>query len=157
MPPWLRVIGVRLALLALLPGLLATVFATHGAAGKPDLPYALLESFDQAFSLVYDAAERRVAELEATPPAPRPPRDVFALLRVLEGQLAVALDTTAAHLDVELALAGSLPPERRIAARACIDRHLDETRAALEHTTDPQVRDEYWTTCEQLCEVRRLV
>ncbi len=154
MPPWLRVLGVRVALLS---GLVATVFTTHGSAGKPDLPYALLQSFDQAFSLVYDAAERRVAELEATPPAARPPRDVFALLRVLEGQLAVVLDATAAHLDVELALADALPPERRIAARACINRHLDETRAALERTTDPQVRDEYWTTCEQLCEVRRLV
>lgn len=154
MPPWLRVLGVRVALLS---GLLATVFASHGAAGKPDLPHALLESFDQAFSQVYDAAERRVAELEAAPPAARPPRDVFGLLRALEGRLAVVLDATTARLDVELALAGSLPPERRIAARACIDRHLEDTRAALERATDPDVRDEYWTTCERLCEVRRLV
>ena len=82
MPSWLRVLGVRVALLS---GLLATVFATHRAAGTPDLPYALLPSFDQAFALAYDAAERKVAELETTAPAARPPRDVFALLRVLEG------------------------------------------------------------------------
>jgi len=154
MPSWLRALGVRVALLS---GLLATVFATHHAAGKPDLPYALLESFDQAFSLAYSAAERKVAEIEATAPAPRPPRDVFSRLRELEGRLAAVLDATTARLDVELALADSLPPERRIAVRACIDRHLDDTRAALLRTPDPAVRDEYWTTCERLCEVRRMV
>jgi len=154
MPSWLRVLGMRVALLS---GLLATVFATDHAAGKPDLPYALLESFDQAFALVYRAAERKVAELEATPPPARPARDVFALFRVLEGQLAAVLDATTANLDVELALAGSLPPDRRMATRACIDRHLAETREAIERTADPDVRDEYWTTCERLCEVRRLV
>jgi hypothetical protein len=154
MPSWLRVLGLRVALLS---GVLATVFATHSAASKPDLPYTLLDSFDEAFSLAYSAAERKVAELEATSPAPRPPREVFALLRVLEGQLAAVLDATAARLEVELTLAGSLPPERRIAVRACIDHHLDETRDALERTTDPEVRDEYWATCERLCEVRRVV
>jgi hypothetical protein len=154
MPPWLRVLGLRVALLS---GLVATVFATHAAAGKPELPYALLESFDQAFSLVYDAAERQVAELEAAAPPARPAHDVFALLRHFEGRLAAVLDATTARLDVELVLAGSLPLERRIAARSCIDHHLDEARAALECTTDPAVRDEYWTTCERLCEVRRQV
>jgi hypothetical protein len=152
MPSWLRVLGMRVALLF---GLLATVSGTGHAAGEPDLPYALLASFDQAFALAYRAAERRVAELEATPQPARPPRGVFVLLRMLEGRLAAVLDTTSATLDV--ALAGSLSPERRIAARACIDRHLADTRQALERTTDPEVRDEYWTTCERLCEVRRLV
>ena len=34
---------------------------------------------------------------------------------------------------------------------------FEERRAALERPADPQLRDEYWATCERLCKVRRLV
>ena len=70
MTSWLRVIGLRVAVMC---GLVATACATHalpglpGIGGAPDapaLPFALLDAFDQAFTLAYDAAER--AEYEAT-------------------------------------------------------------------------------------------
>src|SRR5213079_1097218 len=77
----LRVLGLHAVMLCTL---VAAVLATHIAAIKPDLPLALLDSFDQAFDLVYDAAERKVSELEAAPTSPLPRRDIAAILRDLE-------------------------------------------------------------------------
>jgi len=154
MTSWLRVIGLRGALLS---GLVATVCATPTAVGKPDLPFALLDSFDQAFTLVYDKAERKVAELEATkPPAPCRP-DVSALLGVLESHVAMACDASSTALDVELSVAGSMSRERRHAVLGCIERHLGEARCALARATDPDECAEYEATCDRLRELRRMV
>jgi hypothetical protein len=150
----LRALGLRVAVLC---ALVPAAVATHVAGAKPDLPFALLESFDRAFALVYDAAERRVVELEAARPSVPPRRELFTLLVELDGAVTAACDAATARLDVELAVAGSLSPERRHAALGCIERHLDEARKALGRATDPDVRAEYHITCERLREVRRLV
>ena len=129
---------------------------TAHAAGPPDLP-ALLDSFDQAFARVYDAAERQVVELEASrPPAPPYP-DVRALLDHLAGCVAQACDAAATALDVGLALTGSLTPERRLAALGCLERHLREARRDAARAADPAVRAEYERTCERLRDVPRLI
>jgi hypothetical protein len=148
----LRALGLRIALLCML---VATVLATHVSVAKPALPFALIDSFDRAFALVYDAAERKVAALEATSPAPR--RDVFALLRELERIVIAECDVAAAKLDVELAISDSWSLERRHAVLGCVEHHLGEARKALDRTTDPDVRAEYLATCERLREVRRLI
>ena len=154
MTSWLRVLGLHVVLLCILA---ATVVTSHVAVAKPDLPLALLDSFDQVFALVYDAAERKVTELEATDPPAPPRRDVFALLREFEGRVTAACDTAATRLDVELTVAGSLSPERRTAVLGCIERHLGEARNAAARATDPALRAEYDATCERLREVRQLV
>ena len=153
MTSWLRVLGLRVALLC---ALVTTVLVSPAAAGKPSLPFALLDSFDRAFSLVYDAAERKVAALEATTPVP-PRRDVLALLRELERHVTAACDAATARLDIELAVAGALSPERRNSVLGCIERHLGEARNARRRTTDPDVRAEYDATCERLRDVRRMI
>ena len=154
MTSWLRGLGLRVAMLC---AFVPTVLVTHAAVAKPELPFALLESFDRAFSLAYDAAERRVAELEAAKPPVPVRRELFAMLDELEGVIAAACDAATARLDVELAVAGSLSKERRNAVLGCIERHLDEARRALGRATDPDVRAEYGATCERLREVRRQV
>jgi hypothetical protein len=153
MTSWLRVLGLRVALLC---ALAATVLAVHMAVPKPGLPFALIDSFDRAFSLAYDAAERKVAQLEATN-APVPRRDVLAMLRELERIVAAECEAATARLDVELVVAGALSAERRGAVLGCIEHHLREARQALQRTTDPWVRAEYHATCERLRDVRRLV
>jgi hypothetical protein len=154
MTSWLRGLGLRVAVLcAFVPATLAT----HAAVAKSELPFALLESFDRAFSLAYDAAERRVAELETSKPGPPLRRDLFALLEEFEGLVTAACDAAAARLDVELAVAGSLSTERRHAVLGCIENHLDEARKARGRATDPYVRAEYDATCERLRDVRRQV
>ena len=150
----LRTLGLRIAVLC---ALVPAAVATHVAGSKPDLPFALLESFDRAFALVYDAAERRVVELEAARPAAPHHRELFALLGELDGAVTAACEAAAARLDVELAVAASLSTERRHAVLGCIERHLDDARKALGRATDPDVRAEYLATCERLREVRRLV
>ena len=151
---WLRVFGVRVALLC---SLVSIVLVTHLAVPRPDLPLALLESFDQAFSLAYDAAERQVAELEATG-APAPPRrDVFALLTQLADHITRACDAATAALDVELAVADSLSPERRVATLGCLEHHLGEARLAMNRAGDPELRAEYGATCDRLRDVRRMI
>ncbi|TMQ18744.1 MAG: hypothetical protein E6J90_19470 [Deltaproteobacteria bacterium] len=150
----LRVLGLHAVMLCTL---VAAVLATHIAAIKPDLPLALLDSFDQAFDLVYDAAERKVSELEAAPTSPLPRRDIAAILRDLEARIAAACDRASAVLDAELAVAGSLPPERRISVLGCIERHLADARNAAGRASDPDVRAEYDATCDRLREVRRLI
>ncbi len=148
-----RVLGLRMASLC---ALLSIAFLARPAAAQPDLP-ALLDSFDRAFSLVYDAAERQVAELEAArPPAPLLP-DVFTLLDAFAGCVAQACDASATALDLEVALAGSLTPERRLAALGCLERHLREARRDAARAADPAVRAEYESTCERLRDVRRLI
>jgi len=150
---WLRMLGLRVALLC---ALFATIVALHLTVAKPSLPLALLDSFDQAFSLVYDAAERKVAQLEAAPAAAQR-RDVFALLSELGDHIAAMCDAATAALDVELAVASSLPLERRTATLGCIEHHLGEARRALRATADPEVRHEYETTCDRLRDVRRMI
>ena len=151
---WLRVLRLHAVLVCTL---LASVLAAHVAVARPDLPLALLDSIDQVFERVYDAAERKVAALETSEPAAPPRPDVVALLRELEGQVAAACDAACARLDVELAVAGSLSPARRHAVLACIERHLGAARDAAARATDPELRAEYDATCERLREVRRLV
>jgi hypothetical protein len=152
MTSW-RVLGLRIASLC---ALLSIAFVARPAAAQPDLP-ALLDSFDQAFSLVYDAAERQVAALEAArPSAPLLP-DVVTLLDLLAGDVERACSAASTALDVELALAGTLSLERRYATLSCLERHLREARRDAARTTDPAVRTEYEQTCERLRDVRRLI
>jgi hypothetical protein len=152
MTSWWRAHGLRAASLC---ALLSIAFVTRPAAAGPDLP-TLLDSFDRAFSLVYDAAERQVAALEAARPAP-PRCDVLALLDELTGCVARACDDAATALDVELAVAGALSPERRCATLGCIERHLGEARRAAARASDPAVRAEYEATCERLRDVRQMI
>lgn len=150
---WLRVLGLRIAVVC---ALVMTLVALHVAVARPNLPLTLLDSFDQAFSAVYDAAERKVAELEAArPPAQR--RDVFALLSEVGDHIAAMCDAATAALDVELAVADSLSPTRRTATLGCIEHHLGEARRAASTTADPEVRAEYEATCDRLRDVRRLI
>jgi hypothetical protein len=151
---WLRVLGLRVAVVC---ALFTTVVALHLAVAKPTSPLALLDSFDQAFSLAYDAAERKVAELEAATPTASSRRDVFALLSEIGDHIAAMCDAATAALDVELAVSWSLPLERRNAALGCVEHHLGEARRALRETADPEVRQEYETTCERLRDVRRMI
>jgi hypothetical protein len=151
MTSWLRVLGLRVALLC---ALVPTLLASRTAAAKPDLPFALIDSFDRAFALVYDAAERQVAELEATRPSPRR-HDLAAILRELDTLVAAACVVAAANLDV--AVASSLSPERRNAVLGCIEHHLNTARKAMRCTTDPAVLAEYDLTCERLRDVRRMI
>jgi len=152
MTSWLRMLGLRIALLCVL----LPAFAARGAPG-PGLPLRLLEAFDQAFSLVYDAAERRVARLEAAPLPAAPRADVFALLAAAEREVDAACDAAAIRLDVELAVAGSLSPARRSAVLGCIEQQLHDARASLARATDPALRAEYAATCDRLRSVRRQV
>lgn len=152
MTSW-RVLGLRIASLC---ALLSIALGTQPAAAQPDLP-ALLDSFDRAFALVYDAAERQVTELEAArPPAPLLP-DVFTLLDAFAGCVERACSAASTALDVELVLAGSLPLERRYATLSCLERHLREARRDAARAPDPAVRAEYELTCERLRDVRRLI
>src|ERR1041384_5490538 len=102
---WLRVLGLRVALVC---ALFTTIVALHLTVAKPSLPFALLDSFDQAFSLVYDAAERKVAKLEAAGPTAPARRDVFTLLDEVADHIAAMCDAACAALDVELATSGWL-------------------------------------------------
>lgn len=152
MTSW-RVLGLRTASLC---ALLSIAFLARPAAAQPDLP-ALLDSFDRAFSLVYDAAERQVAELEAArPPAPLLP-DVFTLLDQLSGAIEQACRASSTALDVELVLAGAMSPERRYATLSCLERHLREARRDAARAADPAERAEYEATCNRLRGVRSLI
>jgi hypothetical protein len=150
---WLRVLGLRVAVAC---ALLMTMMALRVAIARPDLPLTLLDSFDQAFSAVYEAAERKVAELEAAKPSARRP-DVFALLCEVGDHIAAMCDAATAALDVELTVAASLPPDRRTATLGCIEHHLDEARRAARNSRDAEVRAEYQATCDRLRDVRRLI
>ena len=152
MTSW-RVLGLRIASLC---ALLSIALGTRPAAGQPDLP-ALLDSFDRAFALVYDAAERQVAELEAARPAAPLLPDVALLLDQLTGDVERSCSAASTALDVELALAGSLSLERRYAALSCLERHLREARRDAARAADPAVRSEYEQTCDRLRDVRRLI
>ena len=154
MTSWLRALGLRVAVLC---ALVPAVVATHVVAAKSELPFALLESFDRAFALAYDAAERQVVALETTRPRPAAGRDVFALLGELERIIAAACDAAGARLDVELAVAGSWSLERRNAVLGCLELQLRDARKSMREATDPLVRAEYDVTCERLREVRRLL
>lgn len=152
MTSW-RALGLRIVSLC---ALLSIAFVARPAAAQPDLP-ALLDSFDRAFSRVYDAAERQVAALEtARPPAPLLP-DVSVLLDRLAGDVARACSAASTALDVELVLAGAMSPERRCAALSCLERHLREARRDAARAADPAVRAEYEATCDRLRNVRNMI
>jgi hypothetical protein len=153
MTSWLRTLGLRAALLC---ALLVTVLATHAAVARPNLPFALLDSFERAFALVYDAAERKIAQLESADPAPAR-HDLPALLRVLGAHVAAACDAAATALDVELVTANAWSMERRAAVLGCLERHLRDARRALASATDPDERAEYQATCDRLRDVRQLI
>lgn len=153
MSSWLRALGLRVALLG---ALVVTLLATHLLVPRSNLPFVLLDSFEQAFTRVYDAAERRVVALEARPP-PAPPHDVAALLGALGREIDAACDATATALDVELALSDALSPARRAAVRGCIERHLADARRCLTRASDPELRAEYARTCQRLRQIRDLV
>ena len=124
----------------------------------PPLPIALLASFDEAFALVSDAAEQRIAELEQRSELPRrsPSPCVAALLTRIER------DVTAACADARVALCRAfetvaLSPARRASVLASIDRQLAEAHRARAGTSDPAVRLEYSLTCTHLRAIRALV
>ena len=150
---WLRVLVLRIAVVC---ALVMTLVALHVALARPNLPLTLLDSFDQAFSAVYDAAERQVAALEAAKPSAQRP-DVFALLSQVGDHIAAMCDAATAALDVELTVASSLPPDLRTATLGCIEHHLDEARRAAHNSRDPEVSAEYRATCDRLRDVRRMI
>lgn len=149
----LRILGLRVALVWVA---IAAVLAMHIVVAKRSLPLALFDSFDQAFELAYSAAERRVAELEAARPT-RLVGEVTRLIDELERAIAQACDVASAELDVELAMAGALPDDRRRRVLSCIEYHLGQARDAVTHATDPSVRAEYSATCEHLLQVRQMI
>lgn len=134
----------------------AAVFGARAVAPVPPLPIALLASFDEAIALVHDAAEQRIAALEQrTEPLRRSPCVAELLARIER-------DVTAASADARAALAhafeaGELPPVRRAAVLASIDRQLAEAHRACARTSDPAVRLEYSATCTHLRAIRALV
>ena len=68
-----------------------------------------------------------------------------------------ACSAASTALEVELAVAGTLTPERRLAALGCLERHLREARRDAARAADPAVRAEYEATCERLRDVRRMI
>jgi hypothetical protein len=154
MTSWLRGFGLRVALLSLV---IASVLVAHASVARRSLPFALLDAFDQAFGQAYDAAERKVVALEAARPAQPAGLDLSAMLGRAEREIAAACDIASAELDVELAVARWLSPERRRAVLGCIERHLGEAREAQALASDPEERAEYAATCERLREVRGLI
>lgn len=148
-----RAIGLRIALLCGLVSSTALLAASH-VPGPTQLPFALLDAFDEAFAAVYDVAEREVIRFEAARPRPLAGPDVVAMLREVERIVSADCEAAATALDVELAVAGSLSLERRNAALGCLERHLREARKAASHACDPGERAEYALTCERLRRVR---
>jgi hypothetical protein len=144
---------------------LAAIFGL-GASPPPQLPFALLDSFDQAMKLVTAAAEKQIAEIEArsaqTARAPTVSFDEW--LDRFEQQLA-GVDA-AAHdaLDRALVAAPELSPQRREAVLDCIESHLaiasDDLSRALDGRDDELGRlevAEYRATFVRLRAVRALV
>jgi len=145
----LRRFGLRIAFLFVLVAAAATIRVT---AGKPMLPFALLESFDRAYGLV----EQRVDALEQA--AARPPATSLATwLDRLAAEVDRACDAAAARLDTELVLAPALPDARRATVRGCIEHHLAVTRYERARATDPDLRAEYDATLDRLREIRERV
>jgi hypothetical protein len=149
----LRGLGLRIAFLF---SVVAAVFAVRISVAKPSLPFVLLDSFDKAFSLVSDAADKRLAELERRRTAPAT-TTVAALLDRLDGEITVACDAATDLLDTELVLVDTLPEFRRASVRGCIERLLVKTRDDRANAIDPAERAEYDATLERLREIRSLV
>lgn len=143
MASWLRRFGVRLAFFCVL---IASVFATHLAVAKPRLPFVVFGTLDRAFTL---------AEQQQAPVAPR--HSVMEVLAIYEAELLVIGDAASDALDHELARLDHVAPHHRVAALACVQRHLDLARADLVHATTPEEFREFDATCERLRDVRRLL
>jgi len=128
-----------------------------GAAGPVEpLPIALLASFDEAFALVSDAAEQRIAALEQRAEAAQPTPCVGDLLARIDRKVTAECDDARATLDRAIATI-ELSPARRTAVLASIDRQLAEAHRARYGTTDPEVRLEYQATATYLRAIRSLI
>jgi hypothetical protein len=151
----LRSLGLRIAFLF---SVVAAVLAVRVTVAKPSFPFVLLDSFDKALSLVSDAAEKRIADLERRRTAPdATATTVSALLERLDGEVTVACDAATDMLDTELVLVDMLPELRRASVRGCIERLLVKTRHDRANAIDAAERAEYDATLERLREIRRLV
>ena len=151
---WLRALPLRVVFGC---AILVAIIATHMSVAKPRLPFVLVDSFDKALSLVSDAADRRMEEIEArTPKASKGPTLDDVLARI-EADLTVACDAATEQLDAQLASLDGLAPERRTAALECTLHHLTAARASLVRTSDPAEFAEYDAMCERLRDVRRLL
>ena len=150
--PWSR----RRLRAAFVFAVVAALFGARSASPVSPLPIALLASFDEAFALVSDAAEQRIAELEQRPEAPRRSPCVADLLARIDRDVTAACDEARAALDRAIETV-ELSPARRAAVLASIDRQLAEARRARAGTTDPAVRLEYHVTCRHLRAIRALV
>jgi hypothetical protein len=133
------------------------VIAMHMSVAKPRLPFVLVDSFDKAWSLVSDAAERRIDEIEADVAKPRKGPTLDDVLARMDAELSVACDAATDLLDTQLAALDSLAPQRRTAALDCTLRHLVAARESLVHANDPAEFAEYDALCERLRDVRRLL
>jgi hypothetical protein len=146
-------------------GVVAFVTAVVIAGRPPPSPLTLLDSFDQALSLVTAAAEQRVAEIERRSEHPAPPRVSFAaLVDRAERRLAVAEDAAGLALDRALATVSELTLTRRSAVLACIDHHVAQANGALARVLDGGDDEltrleaaEYRMTLQRLRAVRTLV
>jgi hypothetical protein len=146
-----------------LPGRLRAAFAflvvaavAVQAAPSPQLPIALLASFEEALAIVHDAAEQRIAELELRCTTPQRGAPVTELLTRLERSVAAECEDARAALDRAIATI-ELSPARRTAVLASIDHQLAEARRGRASTRDPAVRLEYIVTGMQLRKLRDLV
>ena len=117
-------------------GVVALAAALIIAGRPPPSPFTLLDSFDQALSMVTAAAEKRIAEIERRSEHPtQQPRVSFTeLVDRVERQVAVAEDAARVELDRALTANAELSPGRRTAVLACIEHHVavaadDLTRA----------------------------
>ena len=157
MTSWLRGLALRAALLC--------VFLTSGLALAPTaaaaggrLPCTLLETFDRALLLVYDAVDREIARIEAeTMVAAAARLDADLILDVLGERLAVDCELAAATLDARLERLGAMMPADRRRVRRCIDEQLHAAILGLARARDADEQAEYRVTCVRLREVRRRV
>jgi hypothetical protein len=152
MKPCLRSLGLRVAVVF---ATTAALFGVSTQAAVPPLPISLLASFDEALTIVGQAAEQRIAALEQQPVAPARLPTLADLLARFEREVNAASD--AAHDAVTAALTVDLPSHRRATVLSLIDRQLSDARGALACTSDPELRAEYEQTCAWLREIRFLI
>lgn len=151
---WLRALPLRVVFGI---AILLAIVGMHMSVAKPRLPFVLIDSFDKAWSLAHEAADRRVTELEAQASKPYKGPTLDDVLAHMDAELSVVCDAATDLLDAQLATLDSLAPERRVAALECTLRHLVAARESLVHTSDPAEFAEYDALCERLRDVRRLL
>jgi len=151
---WLRALPLRVVFGI---AILLAIIGMHMAVAKPRLPFVLIESFDKAWSLAHDAADRRMTEIEAEAAKPRRGPTLDDVLARMDAELSVVCDAATDLLDTQLATLDSLAPDRRAAALDCTLHHLVAARESLVHANDPAEFAEYDALCERLRDVRRLL